>query len=166
MLTADIASEISQKYTDGNLTLVCILKGSFMFFSDIVRKITVPCTVDFMQASSYGSSSTSSGVLKITNDISSDVKNRNVILVDDILDTGLTLYKLKEHFINIKKVKSVSVCTLLNKSVRRSYDIEPDYFGVEIPDEFVVGYGLDYDENYRNLPYIGVLKRVIYEKGG
>lgn len=164
LLTTDIAAKISEKYQSGNLLLICILKGSFMFFSDIVRKITVPCTLDFMQVSSYGSSAVSSENLEILKDISNDAVDMEVLLVDDILDTGFTMFKLREYFINRKNAASVSVCTLLDKPARRIYDINPDYAAAEIPDEFVVGYGLDYDEHYRNLPYIGVLKREIYEK--
>lgn len=163
-LTSKIAEDISRKNQDGNLILICILKGSFMFFTDIVRKLTVPCEIDFMQASSYGDSSVSSGKLKILKDISIDVIGKNIVIVDDILDTGCTLYNLREYFLNEKKATSVSICTLLDKPARRKFDISPDYKGCEIPDEFVVGYGLDYNEHYRNIPFVGVLKRDIYEK--
>lgn len=163
-ITADIASKISEKYYDGRLLLVCILNGSFMFFSDIVRRITVPCTIDFIRVSSYGESTVSSESLNFMSDISTDAENKNVVLVDDILDTGLTMYKLRQYFLSEKNAASVSVCTLLDKPARRVYDIKPDYAGSEIPDEFVVGYGLDYNDGYRNLPYIGVLKSEIYKK--
>lgn len=162
--TNRISEDISRNNPDGNLILICILKGSFMFFTDIVRKLTVPCEIDFMQTSSYGNSSVSSGELKILKDISIDVTGKNIVIVDDILDTGCTLYNLREYFLNEKKAKSVSICILLDKPVRRRFNITPDYKGCEIPDEFVVGYGLDYDEHYRNIPFVGVLKRDIYEK--
>lgn len=135
-----------------------------MFFADIVRKLSVPCEVDFMQASSYGCSTVSSGKINILKDISISADGKNVVVVDDILDTGCTLYKLREYFLEEKNAKSVTVCTLLDKPARRSFDIIPNYKGCEIPDEFVVGYGLDYDEYYRNLPFVGILKREIYEK--
>ncbi len=163
-LTGNIAKRISEKYHDGSLLLVCVMKGSFMFFSDIVRKITVPCTVDFIHVSSYGSSAVSSERLNFISDISTDASDKNVVLVDDILDTGFTLYKLREYFLSEKNAASVSVCALLDKPARRVYDVKPDYSGIEIPDSFVVGYGLDYSERYRNLPYIGVLKSEIYKK--
>ncbi len=163
-LTTEIAENISEKYQDGNLLLICILKGSFMFFSDIVRKLSVPCEIDFMQVSSYGCSSVSSGELKILKDISAELNGKNIIIVDDILDTGCTLYNLKKYFLNVKKAKSVSICTLLDKPSRRKFDIKIEYKGCEIPDEFVVGYGLDYNERYRNIPFVGILKREIYEK--
>lgn len=163
-LTSRIAKDISKKNQDGNLLMICILKGSFMFFADIVKKLSVPCEVDFMQASSYGCSTISNGELKIVKDISTDATGKNIVVVDDILDTGCTLYKLREYLLEEKNAKSVTVCTLLDKPARRSFDIIPDYKGCEIPDEFVVGYGLDYDELYRNLPFVGILKREIYEK--
>ena len=163
-LTNRIAKDRSQKNQDGNLLMICILKGSFMFFADIVRKLSVPCEVDFMQASSYGCSTVSSGKINILKDISISADGKNVVVVDDILDTGCTLYKLREYFLEEKNAKSVTVCTLLDKPARRSFDIIPNYKGCEIPDEFVVGYGLDYDEYYRNLPFVGILKREIYEK--
>lgn len=163
-ITTGIAAEISMNYENKNPLLVCILKGSFMFFADIVKKISIPCTVDFIQVSSYGSSTVSSGKIKLIKDISSIVADRNVLLVDDIIDTGFTLFKLRKYFINERNAASVSICTMLDKPSRRVYDIKPDYTCAVISDEFVVGYGLDYDEHYRNLPYIGVLKRNIYEK--
>ena len=117
-----------------------------------------------MKVSSYGCSTVSSGKINILKDISISADGKNVVVVDDILDTGCTLYKLREYFLEEKNAKSVTVCTLLDKPARRSFDIIPNYKGCEIPDEFVVGYGLDYDEYYRNLPFVGILKREIYEK--
>ena len=160
----EIAEQISKDYAGKEVRLICILKGSFMFFADIVRKLSVPCEVDFMQVSSYGCSTVSSGKINILKDISISADGKNVVVVDDILDTGCTLYKLREYFLEEKNAKSVTVCTLLDKPARRSFDIIPNYKGCEIPDEFVVGYGLDYDEYYRNLPFVGILKREIYEK--
>ena len=138
--------------------MVCILKGSFMFFADIVRKLSVPCEVDFMQASSYGCLAGSGGQNNILQEFFISADGKNVVVVDDILDTGCTLYKLREYFLEEKNAKSVTVCTLLDKPARRSFDIIPNYKGCEIPDEFVVGYGLDYDQRYRNLPYIGFVE--------
>lgn len=163
-LTSRIADEISQRNQNGSLLMLCILKGSFMFFADIVRKLSVPCELDFMQVSSYGASTVSSGRLEIIKDISADTCGKNIVVVDDILDTGCTLYNLKKYLLDEKKAEAVSICTLLDKPARRIFDISPEYRSCDIPDEFVVGYGLDYNEKYRNLPFVGILKREIYEK--
>ncbi|MBQ8028704.1 MAG: hypoxanthine phosphoribosyltransferase [Clostridia bacterium] len=162
-ITSRIAEEISNDYKDKNLTLICVLKGSVMFMSDLMKKITIPCMIDFLAAESYGSSTKSSGEVKITKDISDDIRNRDVVIIEDILDSGRTLKKLTE-FLNMKDPSSISICTLLDKPSRRAVDIEPRYVGSEVQDQFVVGYGLDYAQQYRNLPFIGILKKEAAER--
>lgn len=164
-----IGAEISADYCESeHLVLLCVLKGSAPFFGDLVKSLSVPCEFEFMRVSSYGSGTTSSGELKIILDMNrEDIAECDVVIVEDIIDSGNTLYKLKKY-IQDKGAKSVKICTLLDKPDRRAPHIkgvlETDYTGAEIPDEFVVGYGLDYNEKYRNLPYVGVLKREVYEK--
>ena len=142
---------------------VSVLRGAFIFMADIVRACPVRCDVEFIAVSSYGSSTTSSGVVQITHDIQQDISGRNLVIVEDILDSGNTLYFLKQYFMT-KGAASVSICTLLDKPNRRTKMVVPDYAGFTVPDEFVVGYGLDYAQRYRNLPYIGVLKPEVYTK--
>ncbi len=158
-----LANQIKSAYGDKNPLILCILKGSLIFTADLVRELDFPCTIDFMQVSSYGSSSETTGKLKIKKDMDSDVNGRDVIIVEDILDTGVTLSNL---FPEIKRrgAKSVALCVFLNKPERRTVEVKADYIGFDIENEFVIGYGLDYDERYRNLPYVGVLKRSVYEK--
>ncbi len=159
-----LGKQISEDYKDKNLLLVSVLKGSVVFMADLMRAITVPCAIDFMCVSSYKSSTESSGVVKIVKDLDIDLQGYDVLIVEDILDSGKTLSYLKKILMN-RNPKSMRICTLLDKPERRVVnDIVADYSGAEVPDEFVVGYGLDYDEKYRNLPYIGVLKRKVYEK--
>ncbi len=160
-----MGGEISRDYADKNLLLVCILKGSVLTMADIMRKITVPCSIDFMVVSSYGSETKSSGIVKIVKDLDYSIEKYDVLIIEDILDSGRTLSYLK-GFLGDRNPRSLKICTLLDKPAHRAEGIElqPDYVGCEIPDGFVVGYGLDYDEKYRNLPYIGILKESVYTK--
>ncbi len=159
-----LGKQISEDYKDKNLLLVSVLKGSVVFMADLMRAITVPCAIDFMCVSSYKSGTESSGVVKIVKDLDINLEGYDLLIVEDILDSGKTLSNLKKILVS-RNPKSIRICTLLDKPERRVVDdIFADYSGAEVPDEFVVGYGLDYDEKYRNLPYIGVLKRKVYEK--
>ncbi len=159
-----LGKQISEDYKDKNLLLVSVLKGSVVFMADLMREITVPCAIDFMCVSSYKSGTESSGVVKIVKDLDINLEGYDLLIVEDILDSGKTLSSLKK-ILTSRNPKSIRICTLLDKPERRVVDdIFADYSGAEVPDEFVVGYGLDYDEKYRNLPYIGVLKREVYEK--
>lgn len=153
-----LGKQITDDYAGKKLLVVAILKGSVYFFTDLTRYIDLPCAIDFMQASSYGEGTVSSGKVKIIKDIRDDLTGFDVLLVEDILDTGRTLCSIKE-MLEKRNPNSVSIVTLLDKPARRIAKISADYVGVDVPNEFVVGYGLDYNELYRNLPYIGVLKR-------
>lgn len=159
---AELAKQISEDYAGKDLLLVSVLKGGFVFAADLFRSLSIPASVDFMAVSSYGASSKSSGVVKILKDLDRPVEGKDVLIVEDILDSGVTLNYLKDLLLH-RGVKSLKICTILNKPDRRKADIAADYVGFDIPDEFVVGYGLDYDEKYRNLPFVGILKREIYE---
>ena len=157
----EIAARIDADYAGKEPLLVSVLRGSFVFMADLVRQITLPCTVDFMAVSSYGSGTTSSGQVKIIKDLSEPIEGRDVLVVEDILDSGNTLsYLLK--LLEARHPASIRLCTLLDKPERRTKPVAVQYTGFTIPDEFVVGYGLDYDEKYRNLPYIGILKPRVY----
>ena len=158
----ELAKQISSDYKGKNLLVISVLKGGFVFAADLFRRLTIPVEIDFMAVSSYGASSKSSGVVKILKDLDQPVAGKDVLIAEDILDSGVTLNYLKELLIH-RGAKSVKICTILNKPDRRVADISPDYLGYNIPDEFVVGYGLDYAEKYRNLPFVGILKREIYE---
>ena len=158
-----IGAEISRDYEGKDLLLVGILKGSVVFMTDLMRALTIPCSIDFMVVSSYGSGTKTSGIVQIVKDLGQTIENRHVILVEDILDSGMTLSYVTK-MLNTRNPASIRVCTLLDKPARRKADIYADYKGYDVPDEFIVGYGLDYAEKYRNLPYIGVLKRSVYEK--
>lgn len=158
---AAMAAEISEDYRDKQLLLVGILKGSMVFMADLMRKLSINAKIDFMSVSSYGSSTVSSGQVRIILDLKRPIENYDLLLVEDILDSGATLSYLKE-LLTARQPRSIRIATLLDKPERRKADIAADYKGFEIPDEFVVGYGLDYDEDYRNLPYIGVLKPEAY----
>ena len=158
-----LAKQITKDYEGKKLLLVGVLKGSIYFFTDLTRYIDLPCNIDFIQASSYGAGTVSSGNIKIIKDIADDLTGFDVLLVEDILDTGNTL-KYIHDMLSKRNPESIGVVTLLDKPARRTADIKADYVGVDVPDAFVVGYGLDYDQYYRNLPYIGVLKKSIYEK--
>lgn len=159
-----LAADIDRDYSgsDGRLVLLCILKGSIVFMGDLMKKITVPVEIDCMRVSSYGAGTSSSGNVNIIMDIMrSDLHDCDLLIVEDIIDSGRTLSYLVRYLEN-KGAKSVKTCTLLDKPSRRVVEFTPDYIGLEIPDEFVVGYGLDYDEKYRALPYVGVLKPEVY----
>ena len=158
----EIAAQIDADYVGREPLLVSVLRGSFVFMADLVRKITLPCTVDFMAVSSYGTGSSSSGQVKIIKDLSEHIEGKDVIVVEDILDSGNTLSYLLE-ILKARQPASIRLCTLLDKPSRRVKPVELHYSGFSIPDYFVVGYGLDYAERYRNLPYIGVLKPSVYE---
>ena len=158
---AEIAAQIDQDYEGKEPLLISILRGSFVFMADLVRQIHVPCTVDFMAVSSYGSGTVSSGQVKIVKDLSEPIEGKDILVVEDILDSGNTLsYLLK--LLEARHPASIRLCTLLDKPERRTKPVAVQYSGFSIPDEFVVGYGLDYNEKYRNLPYIGVLKPSVY----
>lgn len=157
----ELAEKINQEYCDKDPVFVGILKGSFVFMADLMRRVNMYCNIDFMAVSSYGNKSTTTGAVRISKDLSRDIENRHVVIIEDILDSGLTLSYLKKY-LGSRNPASIKICTLLDKPERRMADIKADYSGFEIPDAFVVGYGLDYAERYRNLPYIGVLKTEIY----
>lgn len=158
----ELGEQISADYKDCYPLLVCILKGSSIFYADLVRAITVHLSFDFMAVSSYGAQTTSSGEVKMIKDLDSSIENRHVIIVEDIVDSGHTLNYLKS-ILNSRKPASLKICTLLDKPSRRRVELTPDYSGFEVGDHFVVGYGLDYDEKFRNLPEIGVLKEEVYK---
>lgn len=158
-----LGAEISRDYKGKNLLLVSILKGSVVFMADLMRAITVPCKIDFICVSSYGDGTKSNGVVKIVKDLDINVQDYDILLVEDILDTGRTLNYVRSLLID-RNPASIRICTLLDKPSRRVVDLFADYSGAEVPDEFVVGYGLDYSELYRNVPYIGVLKEEIYSE--
>ena len=158
----ELAAQLDKLYGGRKPVVVCILKGSVVFFSDLIRNMKTPLTIDFMSVSSYGAGTTSSGELKIKQDLATDIAGRDVLIVEDIIDSGNTLYNLKK-LLNSRAPASVNIVTLLDKPARREVPMEPEYTGFVIEDEFVIGYGLDYAEEYRNLPYVGVLKRCVYE---
>ena len=157
----EIARQITQDYQGKEIVLISVLRGSFVFMADLCRRIDLPCTVDFMAVSSYGSGTSSTGQVQITKDLSSDIAGKHIIVVEDILDSGMTLSYLK-GLLQGRNPASIRIATLLDKPSRRKVDLKADYVGFEVPDEFVVGYGLDYDEQYRNLPFVGVLKPHVY----
>ena len=161
MMVHRIASSVNDDFRGEEVTAVVILKGSMMFAADLVRCLTVNVKLDFMQASSYGSGVESSGVINIKKDMETDVKGKNVLIIEDIVDSGRTLSLLREE-IEKRGAKKVAIASLLSKPSRRVVDVEVEYIGAEIPDEFVVGYGLDMDEKYRQLDYIGILKPEVY----
>ena len=159
----ELAAQLDRLYEGRKPLVVCILKGSVMFFADLLRKMKTSVEMDFMAVSSYGNGTVSSRELTIKKDLTMDICNRDVLLVEDIIDSGNTLYQLKK-LLNARQPASLNIITLLDKPQRREVPLEPEYTGFVIEDEFVVGYGLDYAEEYRNLPYVGVLKRSVYEK--
>jgi hypoxanthine phosphoribosyltransferase len=158
---AELASELRQVYAGRDLVVVGVLKGAIMFMTDLARQLGLPLEMDFMAVSSYGNASQSSGIVRITKDLDGTIEGRNVLLVEDIVDSGMTLRYLLEN-LRSRNPASLRVCALLNKRVPRKADVTVEHVGFEIPDRFVVGYGLDYAEHYRNLPYVGVLKREFY----
>ena len=159
----EVAVQLDKLYEGRRPVVVCILKGSVMFFSDLIRHMETPLEQDFMAVSSYGCGTTSTGCLHVQKDLTTDIAGRDVLIVEDIIDSGNTLYNLKK-LLNSRSPSSVNIVTLLDKPQRREVPMEPEYTCFVIEDEFVVGYGMDYAEEYRNLPYIGVLKRCVYEK--
>ncbi|MZQ83426.1 hypoxanthine phosphoribosyltransferase [Paenibacillus sp. 5J-6] len=157
----ELGEQLSKDYEGKNPLVICVLKGAFIFMADLVKQITVPLELDFMAVSSYGQSTKSSGVVKIIKDLDVPVEGRHILIVEDIIDSGLTLSYLID-VLERRNAKTISVVALFNKPARRTVELEPDYAGYVLPDEFVVGYGLDYAEKYRNLPFIGILKPEIY----
>src|SRR6187397_3480787 len=161
----ELGAQVTADYTGRSVTLVSVLKGSLPFMADLMRAIEIPVQIDLMEVSSYGGATTeSSGLVRILKDLSSTIAGKDVLIVEDIIDTGLTLNYLL-RYLRGKNPRSLRVCTLLDKPARRLVDITVDYLGFTIPDQFVVGYGLDYGEFYRNLPFIGVLRPEVYERG-
>lgn len=160
--TKAVAKQLDKLYEGRTPVVVCILKGSVLFFSDLIKNMKSSLTIDFMAVSSYGNGTKSTGELKIIKDLTTDIEGRDVLIVEDIIDSGNTLYHLKK-MLNARAPSSVNIVTLLDKPQRREVPMEPEYTCFVIEDEFVVGYGLDYAEEYRNLPYVGVLKRSVYE---
>lgn len=157
-IVAKLGEEITEYYknTDGELIVIGLLRGSFVFMADLVREIKHPMITDFMTVSSYGDGTESSGNVKIVMDLDESIEGRDVLLVEDIIDTGNTFSKVVRLLEN-RRPNSLKICTFLNKPSRRVVDVEIDFYGIEIPDEFVVGYGLDYAQKYRNLPYVGIM---------
>lgn len=151
-----IGEQISQDYAGKEVHLICVLRGGSFFMCELAKRITVPVTLDFMSVSSYGMDTKSSGVVKIVKDLDDPIKDKDVLVVEDVVDSGRTLSYLLE-MLKARGPKSLRLCTLLDKPTRRVVDVKVDYTGFEIPDEFVVGYGLDYAQKYRNLPYIGIV---------
>ena len=156
---AEMGKKISEDYAGKQVHLICILKGSVFFMCELAKRITVPVSMDFMSVSSYGDGTSSSGIVKIAKDLDETLEGKDVIVVEDIIDSGRTLYYLLD-VLQTRKPSSMKLCTLLDKPDRRVMDVKVDYVGFAIPDEFVVGYGLDYAQKYRNLPYIGVVEGI------
>ena len=159
----DLGAQITADYAGKQPMLISVLRGSYIFMADLTRAIRLPLTVDFMAVSSYGAGTVSSGQVEIKKDLSDSIEGRDLIIVEDILDSGNTLYYLMD-VLRARRPASIRICTLMDKPDRRTKPITADYVGFTIPDAFIVGYGLDYDEKYRNLPYVGVLKPSVYEK--
>ena len=159
----EVAKKIDEDYQGEEVIAICILKGSVVFFADLIRAMKTPTSVEFMKVSSYGFGTTSSGKLSVSLDILSNIEGKNVLIVEDIIDSGNTMYALKE-MLKTRNPASLRIVTLLDKPARRTMDINADYTCFEIEDEFVIGYGLDYAERYRDLPYVGILSRWVYEK--
>ena len=155
----EIAAQISEEYKGKEIHMICVLKGGVFFMCELAKRISVPVSLDFMCVSSYGDATTSSGVVRIAKDLDESIEGKDVLIVEDIIDSGRTLYYLID-VLKKRNPKSIQLCTLLDKPERRERDVKVDYVGFEIPDEFVVGYGLDYAQKYRNLPYIGVVEGV------
>lgn len=158
-----IGKEISRDYKDKNLLLISVLKGSVVFMADLMRSIDIPARIDFMAVSSYGTGTKTSGVVKINMDLALPLAGYDIVVVEDILDSGKTLHYLME-LLEGRGPSSIKVCTLFDKPERRQVDVQASYVGSQIPDAFIVGYGLDYAEKYRNLPFVGILKPSVYEK--
>lgn len=154
---AELGAEISKDYKDESVIAICVLKGAVLFMSDLIRELNIETKIDFMAVTSYGASTQSTGVVRILKDLDSNIEGENVIIVEDIIDSGLTLKYLKEYLL-ARNPKSLRICTLLDKPERRVADVTADYIGFTIDNKFIVGYGLDYDQKYRNLPYISYLE--------
>ena len=158
---AQLGAEITRDFAGRAPLFVGVLKGCFVFMADLMRHVDLPCSIDFMAVSSYGSGTKTTGAVKIIKDLNQDIEGRDIILVEDILDSGVTLHYLTEY-LSVRKPATITIATLMDKPSRRKAPVYARYSGFEIPDAFVVGYGLDYDERYRNLPYIGILKESVY----
>lgn len=158
----ELGQEISNDYRGKDLLVICVLKGAVLFMADLVQNIDIPLEMDFMAVSSYGNSTHSSGVVRIIKDLDASIENKDLLIVEDIVDSGLTLSYLMD-LLKSRGIKSIKVCSLLEKPENKISKVNVDYIGFQVPDEFVVGYGLDYAQKYRNLPYIGVLKEEIYK---
>ncbi|WP_035292678.1 hypoxanthine phosphoribosyltransferase [Clostridium sp. KNHs214] len=161
--TKELAEKISEEYKGKDLILIGILKGSVMFMTDLIREISIPCHIDFMDVSSYGNSSQTSGVVRILKDLDFEIKGKDVLIIEDIIDTGITLKYLMKY-LSSRNPNSLEIACMLNKAERRKVDIKVKYIGYEVPDYFLVGYGMDYAENYRQFPYVGILKEEVYMK--
>jgi hypoxanthine phosphoribosyltransferase len=161
--TRELGEQLTEQYRGKDLVVIGVLKGCVMFLSDLVREIKLPLTMDFMVVSSYGNSTKSSGVVRIIKDLEKDIEGKHVLIIEDIVDSGLTLSYLMEY-LKSRNASTVRVCSLLDKPERRKAQVDIDFIGFTIPDEFVIGYGLDYAEVYRNLPYVCVLKPEVYTK--
>lgn len=161
-MVAEMGARITRDYAGQEIVLICVLKGSFMFTADLARSINLPLTLDFIVASSYGNGTSTTGNVKILKDLDRDIEGKHVIVVEDIIDSGVTLNYLL-HNLRGRRPASLKLCTLLSKPERRKIEVAVDYMGCETPDYFLVGYGLDYAEKYRNLPYIGILKPAVYQ---
>lgn len=158
-----LGKQISRDYAGKKLLMVSILKGSVIFLADLMRAVTIPCEIDFMAVSSYGKGVKTSGVVKIIKDLDIEIEGYDLLIVEDILDSGRTLSYISE-ILEARNPNSIRICTFLDKPERREVNLKADYIGTQVPDEFVVGYGLDFAEKYRNLPFLGVLKREVYDK--
>ena len=159
----ELGAQISKDYEGKDLLVVGVLKGSVLFASDLIKNITIPCEIDFMAVSSYGNSTETSGVVRILKDLDHSIEGKHVLIVEDIVDSGITLnYLLK--YLKARKAESIEIVSLLNKPERRTVELNVKYIGFEVPNKFIVGYGIDYAEKYRNLPYIAVLKEEVYKK--
>ncbi|HHT98150.1 MAG TPA: hypoxanthine phosphoribosyltransferase [Clostridiales bacterium] len=158
----ELGQEISNDFMGEEIIMIGILKGSSIFLADLARQIDIPVYMDYMVVSSYGNSAQTSGVVRIIKDLEENIDGKNIIIVEDIIDTGLTLSYLRKSLM-ARNPKSIKICTLLDKPARREAEMVIDYKGFEVPDEFIIGYGIDYAEKYRNLPYVGILKREVYE---
>ena len=159
---SELGARITEDYRGKKPLFLGVLNGCFVFMADLMRSVDLPCSLDFMAVSSYGSGTTTTGAVRITRDLGRDIEGEDVIIVEDILDSGVTLHYLRDYLTR-RRPASIRIVALLDKPERRKADVKADYFGFTVPDEFLVGYGLDYAERYRNLPYIGILKPEVYE---
>ncbi len=159
---AELGAEITSDYKEKELVMVCVLKGAFVFASDLMRAVQLPVSINFMCVSSYGNSTTSSGKIQVTKELDFPVEGKHVVIAEDVVDSGHTL-KFLIQYLKEKGAKTVEVCAIFDKPSRRQVEVPVKYIGFEVPDEFIIGYGLDYAEDFRNLPYLGVLKREVYE---